>query len=174
MSLSNTRIVDVRELKSLDLQQDTQSTSKDRVRRFVQLEKERKELEARLDILKEEIKPLAEQIAEEFEESGTQRENVDGLTVYLSYQMWARPKDGDMPKLVDALKNNGMGDLVQETVNINSLSAVVRERYKECVEQNIPDVLAFPAMVQDALAVSTSRHLKSMTGSKSRSKGTPE
>lgn len=158
----NSRIVDQRELRVHDLKTPSApATPNERVRRFVALEKERRELEARLKMLEEETSVLKEEIADEYEESGRQRETVDGMTVYLQYTTYAGAKDGDMKRLVEALKRHGMGDIVVEKVDLNTLSSLVRERLKECAEQNIPDSLAFPAPVQDALHFSTRRYLKS-------------
>src|SRR5688500_9612725 len=124
----NSRIVDMRELRVQELKTPSApAIPNDRVRRFVALEKERRELEARLKMIEEEAAPLKDQIADEYEEDGRQRETVDGMTVYLSYATYASAKDGDMKRLVDALKRHGMGDLVQEKVDLNTLSGVVRE-----------------------------------------------
>lgn len=178
----NSRIVDKRELRTAErmgipIGSDDSvpiDPLKQKVRRYVQLEKERRELEARLALIEDEERPLKEQIAEAFEESGTQRERVDGLTVYLAYKTYARPKDGDMQRLCDALRNCGMDDLVRDNVNINSLSAVVREKLKEALENDTPDDQILPRPVMDAMAISTTRHLQSMTGQTPRSKGQKE
>lgn len=169
-----------RELKARDAinlpQHDDQPVDplKQKVRRFVALEKERRELEARLALIKDEAQPLAEEIGDAFENSGTQRERVDGLTVYLAYKTYARPKDGNMQGLCDALRACGMADLVRDNVNINSLSAVVREKLKEAVENDTPDDQILPKPVMDVMAVTTTRHLQSMTGQTPRAKGQKE
>jgi hypothetical protein len=115
-------------------------------------------------MIEEEAAPIKEQIADEYEEDGRQRETVDGMTVYLSYATYAGAKDGDMARLVGALKHHGLSDMVVEKVDLNTLSSFVRERLKECADQNIPDSQAFPAPVQDALYISTRRYLKSKGG----------
>jgi hypothetical protein len=146
-------------------------TLKQYVRRFVALQKERADLKARLQLIEEELAPLATLIGDAFEASGTRRERVDGLTVYLAYTTWARPKHGDMRRLVAALRETEWRDLVTETVNIATLSAAVRERLRDAQAQGLPEAQALPPGVYDALQITVDRTVKAITAATPRGKG---
>lgn len=103
-------------------------TTEEALDRFIELESERKYLEARLKEVKEEIAPLHERVLNYFEESGTEKIRRGGMTLYLHSQLWARPIDGDYERGCEALRAAGMEDLIQTRFNIHTLSAVLRER----------------------------------------------
>ena len=98
-----------------------------KLNRFVELEKQRRDLETRLKALKEETTKLKESILSDFEEAGMSKTVVEGMTVYVHRQLWASAIDSDYERACQALKSAGLNDYVQERFNINSLSAYVRE-----------------------------------------------
>jgi hypothetical protein len=102
-------------------------TMDEKIEQFIELETERRELEARLKEVKEEIAPLHEQVLTYFEQTGTSKIKRSGLTLYVHRQLWARPIDGDYERGCAALKAAGLEDMVKESFNIHTLSAYIRE-----------------------------------------------
>jgi len=89
-----------------------------------------KDVNAELDKVERELADLmAGTETQNFTKSGT----MYSLTVKNRASAVAERKD----KLYDALKKNGYGDLVYETVNANSLSAFVNEQVAQN-EDNLP------------------------------------
>src|SRR3954447_16712085 len=83
----------------------------EKIERFIELETERRELEARLKELKEEITPLHDQVLTHFEQTGTEKIRRGGLTLYIHRQLWCRAIDGDYERGCAALKAAGLEDL---------------------------------------------------------------
>lgn len=142
-----------------------------RLRRFVQLERERRELEGRVGLIKQEADELKTTIGDELEEAGLNgldtHARVDGMTVFLSYRTFARPRDGDMQKLVDAIIDSGdaeLFDLIRQTVDLERLSKLTKEKLDQAVDNDTPDDEIFPGEVMNALQISTSRYVKSRIG----------
>jgi hypothetical protein len=153
----------------LDLREITMPAGmKDRVRRFIEVDKERRQLEARLKEVKTEHAALAAQIQTDFDATGTQHERVDGMTVYVAHTLWARPKDGDQARLCAALRSVDDADLsvlVEPRVNIQTLSALARERLNAAAQEGRPESSAFPQPVWEALDISVDTQVKAVRGS---------
>ena len=104
--------------------------------RFAVLDARRKDYENRIKVIKDEMAELEKQLIEASMEEGIDKITVvvgqteDGLpvkrTVYRSRIIRAGHQ-GDMDALNQALKDAGLDTYVQEKVNMNSLSAFVRE-----------------------------------------------
>jgi len=95
-----------------------------------EVEQRKKDIDAELDKVERELADLmAGTETQNFTKSGT----MYSLTVKNRASAVAERKD----KLYDALKKNGYGDLVYETVNANSLSAFVNEQVAQN-EDNLP------------------------------------
>lgn len=101
------------------------------MREFVELNNEKrrlkarlKEIEQRLGAIEPECMHLLIELGDE-EHPGNMR--IAGATMYLHPELYARPKDGDRARTAQALVANGLGYLVKEDFNINSLSAWIRE-----------------------------------------------
>lgn len=142
-----------------------------RLRRFVQLERERRELESRVSLIKKEAEELKDTIGDELEEAGANgldtHARIDGMTVFLSYRTWARPLDGDMQRLCDAIVKSGdteLVELVHPTVDLDSLSKLTKEKLAQAMDNDTPDDQIFPPEVMDAVHISTSRYVKSRIG----------
>lgn len=101
---------------------------------FVQLAKEKRELEAKLKSTKKRLEQLQQPLLDAFTREGTKRINKDGLTVYLRRDLFARAKDSNMAALVSAMKQV-VPEFVKETVNAQTLTGYVRE---EVVKNNRP------------------------------------
>ncbi len=95
-----------------------------------EVEQRKKDIDAELDKVERELADLMTGTeTQNFTKSGT----MYSLTVKNRASAVAERKD----KLYDALKKNGYGDLVYETVNANSLSAFVNEQVAQN-EDNLP------------------------------------
>lgn len=103
------------------------SIASDNLLEFVELAKERRELEARLKAVKARQEKLETPLLDSFAKNETQNVRVAGITVYVHRQLWANPRDGDYDRAVQAMRKSGLGDLIQERFNTNTLSAYFRE-----------------------------------------------
>lgn len=106
---------------------------------FVDYSKEKRSLEKRLAVVKAEMETLEGIVLREFESLGVSSMKCGDTTVHLRRQIWARAKGGDKEAVCSVLQELGMGDMVSETFNTNTLSAWVREQERE--EKPIPDAL---------------------------------
>ncbi len=94
-------------------------------RRLVELDSELDSVSERVDALKEERAGIEAQLIEQYAMAGVQSMRVDGKSVYLRHDTYAKILDKD--KLIPVLRRTKHGDIVKETVNSNTLSALVRE-----------------------------------------------
>lgn len=102
------------------------------VERYAQLKDAKRALESEIEKIKKELGPLEQKLLDSFAEQGVQNIKTEsGFTVYLSGKWWARPTDGDYERACTALREAGLEGMVHETVNIQTLSAYVRELKKE-------------------------------------------
>ena len=124
-----------------------------KLKRFVELEKERREVETRLKSIKEEAKSLTEAILGDFEEAGMTKATIDGVTVYVQRTLWAKALEGDYERACEALRQAGLDVYVHERFNVNSLSAFVRERDK--AGEPLPDAFKGAVDVEERFDVKT-------------------
>lgn len=96
------------------------------LREFVSLENRKKDLDAELKAVKQQLDELEEALVPQFIEDGVQRMTVDGRTVSVQQDVYASPLN-DREDVVDALKQSELGQYVAENYNTNSLTAFVRE-----------------------------------------------
>lgn len=97
---------------------------------FVSLEKQKRELDARLKEVKQTLDELEEVLVPQFIEDGVQRMTVDGRTVAIQQDVYASPALC-REDVVKALKLSELGQYVGENYNTNSLTAFVREAKRE-------------------------------------------
>ncbi len=100
----------------------------------------KKDLEQRLKEVNAEIDAVDYQLAEAMTESETQNFTRAGTMFCLTTAIRASAAAYRKDELFDALRAEGYGDLIYETVNANSLSAFVKEQIEENGEQ-LPDWL---------------------------------
>ena len=100
-----------------------------KVKRYVDLHARKTKLEAELASVKEKLAELEPFVLEQFEKAGIQNMKVGDWKPYVHSQIWASV-DKSNPRAMEILKANGLADLVQETVNGQTLSAYVREQVK--------------------------------------------
>lgn len=96
------------------------------LRGFVSLENRKKDLDAEIKSVKQQLDDLEEALVPQFIEDGVQRMTVDGRTVSIQQDVYASPLN-DREDVVDALKQSELGQYVAENYNTNSLTAFVRE-----------------------------------------------
>lgn len=136
--------------------------------RFAVLDAQKQELETRIKVIKDEIKEIEDVIIEQSMEEGIEKMTVvvghteDGLpvkrTVYRQRQLWAG-HNGDADALNQALKEAGLDEYVNEKVNMNQLSAYVRnfdpDRNKapEAIIAELPEPLKAVIKVSEVLKI---------------------
>lgn len=126
----------------------------DALHEFVQVEKDRRELEAKLKSLKARKARLEEQLLTQFEQEGVQNMRVDGMTVFVHRQTWANHA-GNPAALVEAMRAAGMDEMVKTSVNTQTLSAWVREL--ESIEEEVPASIAPHISVSEKFSLRTNK-----------------
>jgi hypothetical protein len=143
------------------------------LREFVSLENHKKELDADLKATKQRLDELEETIIPMFIEEGvpSMTVEVDGAKRTLSIypDVYASPAN-DRDEVVDALKQSELGQYVAENYNTNSLTAFVREVWKDLrqaatrAERVVTEDdlrAALPAPLQGALKITLIHKLSS-------------
>lgn len=91
----------------------------------------KKELEEETKANNALIDELEKQLAEEMADKEVDRFSRSGSLFFLSSRLFASPKAGEKDAMISALRANGYGDLVTESVNANTLAAFAKERIAE-------------------------------------------
>ena len=106
------------------------------------------ELKSRKALLEDELKSVNAEIviadrelSDLMVETDTPSFTHSGQTYYLTTKLRASARDGMQEKLYEALRKNGAGSLVKETVNANTLSSYVKELREEHEDQ-VPEWIA--------------------------------
>lgn len=101
----------------------------DALRRYVALKQTRDTMEDSLADIKAEIAALEARLLDEFARDNVNRISLAdlGVTVHLRKEVWASAADGDQARLNAALRAIGQGDGIEERINTQKLSAMVRE-----------------------------------------------
>ena len=95
----------------------------------------KKELEAEVKAVTAEIERLDMELSDAMAEAEVERFSRNGSTFYLSSRLYASPAAGMKEELFQALKDNGFGSIVTETVNANTLASFVKEQMAENNEE---------------------------------------
>lgn len=103
------------------------------------LKDEKAELETRLKEVNATIDSVDFELATMMMDSETQNFTVAGTMFCLTNKVRASAVADRKEELYEALRNEGYGDLVYETVNANSLSAFVKEQMEE--HDDVPEWL---------------------------------
>jgi len=101
------------------------------------LRDEKKEAEQKVKDVNAELDKVERELADLMAGTETQNSTKSGTMYSLTVKSRASAVAERKDKLYDALKKNGYGDLVYETVNANSLSAFVNEQVAQN-EDNLP------------------------------------
>lgn len=107
--------------------------------------------ESVLEERKRELADAEQNALDEFERAGISQVKANGRTTFLRRDVYASVKEGRKPDVVRALRNLGLGDLVGESVNAQSLSAHVREQEK--LGNALPPELAEHVTVSEVFRV---------------------
>lgn len=105
--------------------------------RLKTLQEQKKDLEAQTKALAAEVAELDEQISDAMTEAELDRFSRNDSTFYLKSRLFASPAAGRKDEMVRALKDNGYGSLVVETVNANTLASFIKEQ-REATGEDIP------------------------------------
>ena len=124
-----------------------------------QLREKKKAAEQQLKDIHAEIAQTEYQLAVQMAETETQNFTRAGTMFALTTKTRASAMAGRKDELYAALKENGYGDLVYETVNANSLSAFVKEQIAEN-QDTIPDWLNGLVHVYEQTSVSVRQSAK--------------
>ena len=124
-----------------------------------QLREKKKAAEQQLKDIHAEIAQTEYQLSVQMAETETQNFTRAGTMFALTTKTRASAMAGRKDELYAALKENGYGDLVYETVNANSLSAFVKEQIAEN-QDTIPDWLNGLVHVYEQTAVSVRKSTK--------------
>ena len=123
------------------------------------LREQKKEAEQAVKKINEQIDETDYRLSELMAESETQNFTRSGMMFYLTTKTRASAVAGSKEELHSALKDQGFGDLVYETVNANSLSAFVKEQIGEN-EDALPDWLTGLVNVFDKTSVGVKKTSK--------------
>lgn len=124
-----------------------------------QLREEKKDAEQRVKDINAEIDKTEYALVQLMAETETQNFTRAGTMFSLTTKTRASAVAGHKDELYSALKENGFGDLVYETVNSNSLSAFVKEQIAEN-QDNVPDWLNGLINVYEQTTVSVRKSTK--------------
>ena len=108
--------------------------------RLKTLQEQKKDLEARAKALGAEITDFDLQLSDAMTEAELDRFSCNGSTFYLQSRWFASPAAGRKDEMMQALKENGYGSLVTETVNANTLASFIKEQ-REITGEEIPEWL---------------------------------
>ena len=127
--------------------------------RLKQLREKKKAAEQQLKDVHAEIAKTEYQLSMQMAETETQNFTRAGTMFALTTKTRASAMAGRKDELYAALKENGYGDLVYETVNANSLSAFVKEQIAEN-QDTVPEWLSGIVHVYEQTAVSVRKSTK--------------
>ena len=103
----------------------------------------KKELEVQVKAVSAEIDVLDKELSDAMALAECPNFTHSGSTFYLNTRLFASPKGGMKEDMIAALKAHGYGDLVNETVNANTLASFCKEQIALSGEaEAIPDWLA--------------------------------
>ena len=120
--------------------------------RLKSLKKQKKDLEDSVKAIGSEIEELDRQLSDAMTEAELDRFSRNGSTFYLHSRLYASPSTGRKDAMMQALKQNGYGSLVVESVNSNTLSSFIREQM-EANEGNIPSWLGDTISTYEKISV---------------------
>lgn len=95
----------------------------------------KKELQTQVKELNAEITRLDLALSDAMGEAECERFSRNGSTFYLSSRLFASPASGKKEELFKALKENGYGAIVTETVNANTLASFIKEQMAENADE---------------------------------------
>jgi len=101
------------------------------IQQFIDLTVRKRECKDLEKSLTEQLAEIEKELMEEFTRSGTQRTTQRGHTVSLTCTIRPSVKAGMQPAVCRAMVSMGLGDMVKESVNYQTLGSWVRELDKD-------------------------------------------
>lgn len=101
----------------------------------------KKELDAEVKRLNAHIEEMDAALSDAMAEAECERFSRNGNTFYLNTRLFASPIAGQKEAMFQALKDNGYGEIVTETVNANILASFVKEQMAENNDE-VPEWIA--------------------------------
>ena len=102
---------------------------------------EKKELEAKIKELNARMEKLDRELSDAMADAECEKFTRNGNTFYLNSRLYASPAEGGRDALIHALKDNGFGSIVTETVNANTLASFCKEQMASH-EDELPEWLS--------------------------------
>lgn len=99
--------------------------------RLKELKDNKKNLDAQSKQLGAEIEELELSLSDAMATAEVDKFSRNGNTFYLTSRLFASPNAGMKDDMISALKKNGYGELVTETVNANTLASFCKELMAE-------------------------------------------
>jgi len=140
-----------------------------RMREWMDLDKEQKEINARVRDIKKEKERLQEVILEDFAESGISKIDIDGRLLYAHHELYVGAKKVIHPgtgeevipwvAVSQILKECGFDEYVQEKFDSIGLAKALREMHKD------PDS-DIPELILEHFNIFEKRSLRSKAGKK--------
>ena len=121
--------------------------------RLNELKEKKKALDEEAKALAKEIEEADMLLSEAMAENEVDKFSRNRKTFYLSSRLFANPLDGNKEALFGALRENGYGDLITETVNANTLASFVKEQRERNGGEEIPDWLGSVVNVYEKTTV---------------------
>ena len=103
---------------------------------------QKKELDEAVKDLNKEIAELDTKLSDAMAENELENFKRSGSLFYLSTKLYASPQAGKKDEMIEALREQGYGDLVTENVNAQTLSSFCKGLIEESEEEELPDWLA--------------------------------
>lgn len=117
----------------------------------------KRQVEDRLRAVNAEIEAVEAELAQRMIDEEVQNFSRGGQLFYLTTRTWANPVAGKKQELYTWLREHDFGDLVQETVNSQTLSAWVREQTEDA---DLPEELRPLINVYEKQTISIRRNSK--------------
>lgn len=93
-----------------------------------EMKERKKDLEVEVKSITAEIERIDLELSDAMAEAECERFSRNGSTFYLNTRLFASPVAGRKDDMIIAIKDNGYGDIVTETVNANTLASFVKEQ----------------------------------------------
>jgi hypothetical protein len=92
---------------------------------FIELNKEKKELESQLDKIKKQMTGMQDFLTDSLLENSMTKITVGDRTVYVAEQLWASVSNKE--RAIEILEETGYGDYIKPTYNVQQLSRLLRD-----------------------------------------------
>lgn len=119
---------------------------------LIAAKQEKKELEDQTKAATAEIERLDRELSDLMAKMDCPNFTHAGYTFYLSSRLFVSPQSGRKEALFTALRSNGYGSIVTETINANTLASFVKERMEEN-DGEIPEWLSDVVNTHEKISV---------------------